>query len=151
MLRTRPDWDFYFMTIAQVVAMRSLDPSHQVGAVFTDHAHRIVATGYNGFPSGINDCEERWLNRDLKLKYVVHAERNGILSAAHRGVSTNGTTLYCTLPPCTECTKDAIQAGVYHVVHGSATEEAVKKWGPDFAFARGLLDERRIKVTEFSA
>lgn len=149
MLRQRPNWDFYFMAIAQVVATRSRDPSSQIGAVLVNPAKRIVATGYNGFPSGIADHEHRWLTREEKLKYVVHAERNAFLSAAFSGNCTEGSTLFIhPFPTCSECAKDAIQVGVIRVVSPPLPPDAAPRWKEDMDFARELLLERRITITE---
>ena len=112
-------WDEYFMGVAQLAAMRSKDPSTQVGCCIVDEQNRILSTGYNGFPQGCDDDEFPW-GRDesqgeTKYPYVVHGELNAILN--NRGKSLQGSRLYVGLFPCNECAKAIIQAGVAEVIY----------------------------------
>ncbi|MFW6319714.1 MAG: deoxycytidylate deaminase, partial [Bacillota bacterium] len=99
-------WDEYFMGVARLSAMRSKDPSTQVGACIVSAAKRIVGIGYNGFPRGIDDDQYPWENEgefiNTKYPYVVHAEPNAILNST---VQLDDATLYVTLFPCHECAK----------------------------------------------
>lgn len=110
-------WDQYFMGVALLSAMRSKDPSTQVGACIVNKKKRIVGIGYNGFPYGVEDDEYNWDKSDewleSKYPYVVHAEPNAILNAT---VPLDDTILYVTLFPCNECAKLIIQAGIREVV-----------------------------------
>src|SRR3546814_4797914 len=90
-MRIVPTWTSYFMRIAQDVASRSKDPSTQVGAVLVDADNHIIATGYNGFPPGIEETPARWQRPD-KYERVIHAEMNAIAHAARAGHSTAGAT-----------------------------------------------------------
>jgi dCMP deaminase len=83
-------WDERFVRIAQEVASWSKDPGTKVGAVLVNDK-RILATGYNGFPSGISDSLERYMEREVKLAYTVHAEVNALLNAARNGAETEGS------------------------------------------------------------
>src|SRR3546814_12912837 len=76
-------------------------PSTQVGAVLVDADNHIIATGYNGFPPGIEETPARWQRPD-KYERVIHAEMNAIAHAARAGHSTAGATLYCTHFPCNQ-------------------------------------------------
>lgn len=111
-------WDEYFMGVAQLSAMRSKDPTTQVGACIVNEKKRIVGIGYNGFPYGVEDDTFPWAKSDewldSKYPYVVHAEPNAILNAT---VSLDNTTLYVTLFPCNECAKLIIQSGVKEVIY----------------------------------
>lgn len=112
-------WDQYFMGVAKLSAMRSKDPSTQVGACIVSPKQKIVGIGYNGFPLGISDDEFPWGNDDndhLKTKYpyVVHAEVNAILNSTR---DLDGATLYVTLFPCNECMKIIIQSGIKEIVY----------------------------------
>lgn len=114
-------WDEYFMGVAQLSAMRSKDPSTQVGACIVSSDNKILSMGYNGFPQGCSDDEFPW-ERDgdsLETKYpfVTHGELNAILN--YRGGSLEGTKLYVSLFPCNECAKAIIQAGIRTVVYDS--------------------------------
>lgn len=112
------DWDTYFMEIAKLTSRRSKDPCTQVGAVIVNQQHRIVGTGYNGFPNNIDDSLLPWgKDSDDPLKnkylYVCHGEMNAIMNC---NSSTNGSTMYVTLHPCVECMKLIIQAGIDKVI-----------------------------------
>jgi len=110
-------WDIRFMRIAKEISQWSKDPSSKIGAVIVNDDHRILATGYNGFPRGIQDDEDRLNNREIKYSLIVHAEMNALMNALYSGVSVKGTTLYVYgLPVCDNCTKSVIQAGISRVV-----------------------------------
>ena len=120
----RPDWDSYFMEIAYVVAKRSTCLRRQIGALLVKDKH-ILATGYNGAPSGLAHCGEVGCLREQlgvpsgerhELCRALHAEQNAIIQAAVQGISVAGSTLYCTTSPCSLCAKMLINAGVKRVV-----------------------------------
>ena len=106
-------WDSYFVEIAKVIASKSKDPNTKVGAVLVDHENRIIGTGYNGFPPGVEETPERW-EKPTKYAYVVHAEANCLL---HAIVKPKGHTMYTTMFPCTECAKLLATSGVKRVVY----------------------------------
>lgn len=114
-------WDEYFMAIAKLSAMRSKDPSTQVGACIVDKNNRILSIGYNGAPNGYNDDIFPWDREgnelETKYPYVVHAERNAILN--YRGIRKDfeGAKIYVDLFPCNECAKEIIQAGISEVIY----------------------------------
>jgi len=111
---TNAKWDLVYTDLARWWAERvSKDPSTQVGAVIVDKQNRIRGMGYNGFPKGVHDHEERYADRPTKYSMVVHAEPNAIVSA--RG-DLSGCTIYTSLFPCNECAKLIIQAGIKRVV-----------------------------------
>jgi dCMP deaminase len=106
-------WNLRFLDMADFVASWSKDPSTKVGAVITDEHKRIVSVGYNGFPRGVSDDEERYNDRPLKYKLVCHAERNALDNAP---LSVDGCTMFVSLMPCAECAKSMIQKGIKKVV-----------------------------------
>ena len=108
-----PKWDRRFLELADHIASWSRDPSTKVGACIIDSKRHVVSVGYNGFPRGVLDFDERYENRETKLMFVAHAERNA-LDNAHSDVS--GCTLYTTLFPCNECAKSIIQRGIKRIV-----------------------------------
>jgi Deoxycytidylate deaminase len=114
-------WDEYFMGVSQLSAMRSKDPSTQVGACIVSEDNKILSVGYNGFPKGCSDEEFPWVKQgeiyETKYSYVTHSELNAILN--YRGGSLEGSRLYVTLFPCNECAKAIIQAGIKTVVYAS--------------------------------
>lgn len=113
-------WDEYFMGVAELSAMRSKDPSTQVGACIVSQDNKILSMGYNGFPNGCSDDEFPW-NRDnedpyeAKYFYSTHSELNAILN--YRGGSLEGSKLYVTLFPCNECAKAIIQCGIKKIIY----------------------------------
>ena len=124
-MRTRPDWESYFMTLAAVAATRSTCLRRQVGAVIVRDG-QIISTGYNGSPKGTPHCSEtgclrRVLNIPSGERQEMcrgsHAEMNAISQAASVGVSTAGAVLYCTHSPCAFCSKAIINAGIRRVVY----------------------------------
>ena len=114
-------WDEYFMAIAKLSAMRSKDPSTQVGACIVDKNNRILSIGYNGAPNGYNDDIFPWdmegNELETKYPYVVHAERNAILNYRGSRKDFEGAKIYVDLFPCNECAKEIIQAGISEVIY----------------------------------
>ena len=127
-LRKRPNWDEYFIQVAELVSRRSTCLRRYVGAVLVKE-RRILATGYNGAPSGIDHCEiEGCLREKMKIPSGqrhelcagLHAEQNVLLQAALHGVSVKGSILYITHTPCSICAKMIINAGIREIIieHG---------------------------------
>ena len=112
-------WDDYFMGLAHLSALRSKDPSTQVGACIVSPERKVVGIGYNGFPIGCDDDEFPWAREgmflDTKYPFVTHSELNAILN--YRGGSLEGSKLYVSLFPCNECAKAIIQSGIKTVIY----------------------------------
>lgn len=105
------------MRIAREVAGWSKDPGTKVGAVAVSWDRRILSTGYNGLPQGLEDTPERLGDRPYKLAHTVHAELNCILNAARNGVSLKDSLMFVHgLPVCSSCALHVAQAGVRAVV-----------------------------------
>jgi dCMP deaminase len=107
------DWDSRFLDLASHVASWSKDPSTKVGAVIVNDKRQVLGMGYNGFPRGVDDINTRYDNRETKLLFVAHAERNALDNTF---ADSEGATLYSTLFPCTDCAKGIIQRGIKRVV-----------------------------------
>jgi len=141
----RPTWDRYFIDIAKLISKRSTCLRRQVGALIVKDK-RILATGYNGAPSGIAHCDETGCIR-MKLKVPsgarhelcrgLHAEQNSLLQASLHGVGVKDSVLYCTTQPCAICAKMLINAGIKEIV--------IEEGYPD-AMAMDFLNEAGIKV-----
>lgn len=121
----RPSWDEYFMDIAKAVATRSTCLRRQVGAILV-RDKRILATGYNGAPSGLQHCSEAGCLRDRlgvpagerhEICRGSHAEQNALAQSARYGIAVDGATVYCTNEPCSICTKLLINAGIIEIVY----------------------------------
>ena len=144
----RPTWEEYFMEITRLVAKRATCLRRQVGAVLVMDK-RLLATGYNGAPSGLAHCLEVGCLREKnnipsgerhELCRGIHAEQNAIIQAAFHGVRIQGATLYCTNLPCVICTKMLINAGIQEIIYESG-------YGDDLT--REMLLEARIPVRQF--
>lgn len=110
-------WLSYFMNVARVISTKSKDPSTKVGAIAVDTtSKRILATGYNGFPAGVQERPERW-ERPTKYAFVAHSELNIVASAARFGINLTGSTLFVTLHPCVDCAKVIASSGIRNVVY----------------------------------
>ncbi len=122
----RPTWDEYFMKITMLVAERSTCIRRKVGATIVKDK-KIVSTGYNGAPKGLEHCLEiGCLREELgipsgerhELCRGAHAEQNAIIQAAGSGTNMDGATMYCTDSPCSTCTKMIINSGIRRLVLG---------------------------------
>ena len=123
-LHKRPSWDEYFMELAHLVSKRATCLRRYVGAVLV-RDKRILATGYNGAPAGLDHCLDTGCLRE-KLKIpsgerhelcrALHAEQNVLVQAALHGISTKGSMLYVTNQPCIICAKMLINAGIKEII-----------------------------------
>lgn len=122
-------YDERYLELAKHIAGWSKDPSTGVGAVAIGEKGQVLAQGYNGFPRGVKDSEERYENKDVKYRYVVHAEMNCIYNAGYNGASLDGSTLFVYgLPVCNECAKGIIQTGIERVVSPKNGPDVSNKW-----------------------
>jgi dCMP deaminase len=114
--------DKNFINIAKEIASASKCVSKQVGAVIVKDG-RILSTGYNGTPAGYKNCCEHWDGKYTSehhlwsKTYEIHAEMNAIIWAARKGISVEGATIYVTLEPCADCSKNIIQSGIKRIVY----------------------------------
>jgi dCMP deaminase len=142
------------LELARALSRNSPDPSSKLGAVVTDDKGRVIGQGWNDFPKGIVQSEARWKNRDLKLKFVVHAEVNAILDADR---ATKGGTLYVypgwgSPCMCTGCAKVAIQSGIKRVVGMIRTEDAERlaRWKDELEVADLMCKEAGLEITIYN-
>ncbi len=146
------NWDQYFMGVAKLSALRSKDPSTQVGACIINSDLRIVGIGYNGLPKGADDELFPWNSEgdylDTKYPYVVHAEANAILNATQ---SLKGSKIYVTLFPCNECTKLIIQSGITEIVYESNKYQHTKEHQAAIKMLKAAnVSYRKIEVGELT-
>ena len=141
----RPSWDEYFLKAAKLVSERSTCLRRKVGAVLVKDK-RILASGYNGAPSGLPHCIEAGCLRDKlgipsgqrqELCRGLHAEQNALIQASLHGVSVRESTFYVTNQPCITCAKMLINAGIKEIV--------IRDGYPD-EMAKKILKEAKIKV-----
>lgn len=142
------NWDQYFMGIAKLSAMRSKDPSTQVGACIVGNDKRILSIGYNGTPNGYEDDLFPWDREgkplDTKYLYVCHAEMNAILNYRGNRKELENATVYVDLFPCNECAKIIIQSGIKEIIYLS---DKYKDSENNIA-SRKLFDECGVKYSK---
>jgi dCMP deaminase len=144
----RPAWDEYFMEITHLVARRSTCLRRSVGAVLVKDKN-ILATGYNGAPSGVAHCLDVGCLRERmavlpgerhELCRGLHAEQNAIIQAAKHGTNINGATLYCSTMPCIICSKMLINAGILRIVYAQGYPDQL---------AEEMIEEAGIETKRF--
>lgn len=148
-MNTQSKWDTRYLELAKHVAEWSKDPSRKIGAVAVGDAGQILSLGYNGFPRGIEDTNERLTNREEKYKLVVHAEMNVIYNASLNGVSLRGSTLYISgLPMCSDCVRGVIQVGIKRVVMTYPVDIG-ETWHESWKRTETMLKEAGIEYAAF--
>jgi len=138
-------WDLRFIGLAQHISTWSKDPSTKVGCVVVGEDREIRSTGFNGFPRGIDDDEDRLMDREKKYPLICHAEENAIMHAARIGVSLKDSTAYVTWPPCSRCARSLIQAGIKEIVYPE-TGKIPERWIEDFTISDSMLNEAGVAV-----
>lgn len=147
MTERRPSWDEYFTAIVRQVATRSTCRRRRTGAVIVKEK-RILATGYNGAPSGLAHClDVGCLREDLEIESGerhelcrgLHAEQNAIIQAALHGVSIRGAAIYCTHEPCSLCAKMIINSGIGRIFYIDSYPDEL---------ATQLLREAKVKQVQ---
>ncbi|PKK88698.1 MAG: CMP deaminase [Candidatus Wallbacteria bacterium HGW-Wallbacteria-1] len=139
------DWDKRFIELTRHISSWSKDRSIGTCAIIADDDHRIISTGFNGFPSGANDEIEDRFERPKKYLFTEHAERNAIYNAARVGISTRGCTMYLMWFPCADCARAIIQSGIKCLVC-FPPDYSSEKWGLHFRAAREMLDECGVTI-----
>lgn len=147
----RISWNDYFMEMCDLIAKRSTCLRRKIGAVIIKD-NRVLATGYNGSPTGITHCGDReggCIREKNNIKsgthheicYAIHSEANAILQAAKYGISIEGATLYCNTRPCSICTRLIINSGIKKVYY--------RDYYPD-EFSDQLFKEAGIELVKIS-
>ena len=144
----RPSWDEYFTKLAHEVATRTTCVRRAVGAVIVKD-RRILATGYNGVPTGLRHCAEvGCLRQQLgipsgqrqEICRGLHAEQNAIIQAARYGTNIMGASIYVTTQPCVTCAKMIINAGIEEIVYQNPYPDEL---------SMSMLEEAGIKLRVF--
>ena len=141
----RPSWDEYFMTMANYAATRTTCLRRGVGCVIVKD-NRVLATGYNGVPTGITHCAVTGCLREKlgvpsgqrhEICRGLHAEQNAIIQAAKFGISIDGAKIYVNTQPCVVCAKMLINAGIEEIIYQNPYNDEL---------SRELLAESGIKM-----
>ncbi len=152
----RPTWDEYFLMIAKLAATRSTCLAFPVGAVIVKNK-QVVATGYNGSPSGSAHCTTQGFcypgldscdaSKTMPSR-AVHAEANAIAQAAKHGISTDGGSIYVTLEPCISCLKLIISAGIREVFYETSFNVGDSILVRDSFIKERLIELKQIEVSK---
>ena len=138
-------WGNKYIKLSKQISTWSKDPSTKVGAVVVGCDGQLLSQGYNGFPRGIKDSDERLNDRDRKYELVVHAEMNAIYNASLNGVSLKDSTLYVYgLPICNECAKGIIQVGIKKVVAMRPPSVDLDRWDESIKDAKAMFKECEV-------
>jgi len=154
MKNTKRSWHEYFISLLDPISKKSKDQSSKVGAIIVDKKHRILSTGFNGFPIGVNDdiseVPERFQRPD-KYLWTEHAERNAIFTAASHGISLEGTSIYIKWYPCPDCARAIIQTGIHNIVidgknYYKDKEHWGERWKSNMEVSMTMLNEAGVDV-----
>ena len=141
-------WDLRFMQAALLVRSWSKDPSTQVGAIIS-HGNALRATGFNGFPPGINDDRAEYWERPDKYDRISHAEENAINFAHKHGVSCRDCTIHVPKHPCAACARRIISVGMVEVVTLSPYKDEsgfFDRWSSSIHSAESMFREAGVRV-----
>jgi len=136
-VNTRPSFDQMYMSIAEIVGLRSTCLRGKIGAVIVKDT-RIVSIGYNGAPATLGQCDEYGCIIDKERGgciRTIHAEQNAIAYASRVGIPLENGTLYVTMSPCIDCAKLIIASGISRIVY---KEEYRKGYAVDYLKLSGI-------------
>lgn len=152
--RLRPSWDAYFMKLAELAAQRSNCMKRRVGCVVV-RGNRVIATGYNGTPRHLTNCNEGGCSRcnqgegsgaALSTCLCLHAEENALLEAGRDRITglndSEKSVLYCNTCPCLTCSIKIVQSGIKEVVY--AQSYSMDK------LSHKVMSEADIKIRQYS-
>ena len=141
----RPCWDHYFISLAFVVAQRSLDDSTKCGSIVVSDDNTILSIGYNSPPRG---CDDKKVPQSRPEKYLwfLHAEEAAIVNAAKHGLCLKNSTFYITGAPCARCVRKMINVGAKKIIYGGVNAKCVDN--EDKKAIKQMLENSDIKITE---
>lgn len=135
-----------YMEIVDATARLSKDQSTQVGAIIVGPSKEIRSLGYNGAPRGCAADEDwRGVNRPEKYFWFSHAELNAITNAARVGTPLDGCSLLVTHPPCMDCARAIVQAGIIEVFARMPSHEFLERWADHTRRTKKLFEECYVK------
>lgn len=138
-------WDLRFMALTKHVSLWSNDTSTKVGAVIV-RDKTVLSMGYNGFPRGSDDNNNKRYERPLKYDWFLHAEENAIINAARNGVNISNATMYINWFPCSKCAGMIINAGINRIVCSVEPDTNCDRFGNSFKIALEKLNECNIEI-----
>ena len=142
----KEDWKIFFMQQAQIMSTRSKDPSTKVGCIIVSQDGYVISEGYNGFPRGIADTEERLNDRTQKYPRIVHGEANAVINACRNGTKIEDGVVFVTQPPCPDCAKMLVQSGISQIyyIDLDKSKKNVAGWRDMLTFSFDMFKEAGI-------
>lgn len=135
-------WTTRFLELAHVIASWSKDTT-KVGSVIVDSKQRVVSLGFNGYARSVEDNLD--VPRETRLKRVIHSEVNAILFARQ---NLEGTTLFVTHPPCSNCASVIIQSGIARVIYPKPDEAFALRWKDSMDESERMFNEAGVTLTK---
>lgn len=139
-------WDKRYLDLAKLVASWSKDPSTKVGGCIIDSNGNPVSFGFNGFPRGMNDSEDRLNDRTFKYAHTIHCEKN-MMAFANR-MYFDGCTAYISHPPCSGCLCEMKQRRLTKIVCYDGGEDFKQRWSTDSVLELARELEMQIEILE---
>lgn len=139
----KPSFDDYYLSLAFIVAQRSIDPNTKCGCVIVSKDNRILSTGYNGPIKNSND-DQIPMVRPYKYYHMIHAEENALLSYNGSYQDIQNGTAYITNPPCHKCLRMLLQKGIKKLVHTNIQTKCVDV--DDLEAQKIMLLDRNITI-----
>lgn len=136
-----------FIDVAEAMASLSKDPSTKVAALAIDDDGMILASGYNGFPRGVDDDPALYADKEQKYARVVHAEQNLVAMAARHGIKLCGSSVLLTsLYPCRDCAKILIQVGIKKVYAPEMPPGHSRIWYEHQSISEEMFNQSGVEV-----
>ena len=133
-----------YLGVVDAIAQLSKDQSTQVGALILGPTFEVRSLGYNGAPRGCSADEDRRNQRPEKLFWFSHAELNAITNAARVGTPLAGCVLLVTHPPCMDCARAIVQAGITGVLTRNPGAEFLERWVEHTRRTQQLFEECHV-------
>jgi len=140
----RPDWNNFFMTLAFIVAQKSIDPETKHGCIVVGEDRSILSVGYNSPPRGCID-ENIPLTRPEKYPFFAHSEENSISNAAANGVCLKNSTFFITGHPCSRCFRGIINVGAKKIIYGPVNASCVTDEEKEAIHTMNYLGKKHIE------
>ena len=142
-----PEKAVKYLEIAYAVSKLSKDESTKVGALILGQSNEIRSQGYNGSPRGCAaDEDSRGKTRPEKYYWFSHAELNAITNAARFGAALDGCSLIVTHPPCMDCARAIVQAGIKQVFVPTWDAAFQIRWSEHISRASQLFAECGVEL-----
>ena len=138
-------WDLEFIKQAKFISERSKDKNTKTGVVIVDNENTEIVSGYNKFPRGADDTDQKRYERPEKYVWLHHAERSAIYKAARLGISVNGCKMYATYFPCVDCARAIIESGLTKL-YTEKPDLNHEKWGESWINAIIMLKECGVEI-----